>query len=272
MTSVSATESRPALSSNEHRSPARERVVESDSPFWAEHRSRYHFAAQFVARRLVFDIACGAGYGGEILLDSGARVVLGADLAWDGVSAAQRRQLTGFHVMQADGTRLPLASGSVDVVTSFETVEHIPDYASFLSELRRILKTDGVLILSTPNALFTKPVNGVPTNPFHVREFVPNELRAILSVHFRNVELRGQRVAPRFRPCPYWEIDENISNSWVNRVQVNLWKAISRFPRPMRDTCAKFLLGHPLYPGEHDFVFEPEAVESGHVVVALCRP
>src|SRR5207302_1833392 len=96
-----------------------------------------------------------------------------------------------------DGTRLPLRHDSIEVIVSFETLEHVPQFDEFVTELRRVLKADGVLLLSTPNALHTRPLDGKPRNPFHVREFTPNELLALLRGSFRRVQLLGQRTHPR---------------------------------------------------------------------------
>jgi SAM-dependent methyltransferase len=258
--------------SNKVPNSARERVVERGSPFWAEHRSRYHLAADYCAGQVVLDIACGAGYGCALLKESGARCVIGADLAWQAMADSSRSLAPGIQLIQADGTALPLASASVDIVTSFETLEHIPEFARFLQELRRVLKENGLLLLSTPNALTSKPMNGVPRNPFHIREFTPEELLGILQEQFSRVELRGQRVSYRFRPCPYWDGPEPPEKSLTARTKAVIWKLIARLPAPTRETAARALLGHSLYPGEFDFVFEAESTRAGHVLVAICRP
>lgn len=253
-----------------HPGGARERVGKSDSPFWAEHRSRYHFAANYTRDRTVLDIACGAGYGCVLLKENGARNVIGVDLAWEAMAEASPSLLPGIRLLQAEGTLLPLATGSFDVVTSFETIEHVADYDQFLGELHRVLRRDGLLLLSTPNALVSKPVNGVPKNPFHVREFTPEELASALSRHFSRVELRGQRVSETFRPCPYWDGPEPPERSPAMLMKANAWKMIARMPLAIRNTAARALLGHDFYPGQHDFVFEAAQTRSAHVLFALC--
>ena len=260
------------VSHNRVPNSARERVVESGSPFWAEHRSRYHMAAGYCVGRVVLDIACGAGYGCAMLKEAGARSVIGVDLAWQAMADSMRSLAPGIQLIQADGTALPLAAASIDVVTSFETLEHISNCAGFLRELRRVLKPDGLLLLSTPNALTSKPVNGVPRNPFHVREFTPEELLGILQEQFSCVELCGQRVSHRFRPCPYWEGPQPPEQSLTARIKTAVWKLIVRLPASTREVAARSLLGHPLYPGEFDFIFEAQSTRAGHVLVAFCRP
>ena len=96
---------------------------------------------------------------------------------------------------------MPFADESFDGVTSFETLEHLHERSQFLAELRRVLRPGGSLVLSTPNASYTKPVNGKPSNPFHIFEYTPLELRAELEVTQLIVEVlqagsgvRGRRV------------------------------------------------------------------------------
>jgi SAM-dependent methyltransferase len=158
--------------------------VEADrsSPWWAEHRSRYRFAAAFVEGRRVLDIACGTGYGGAILLGAGAQSVVGVDSSPEAVAEATRRQQPGFEAIRADGLDLPFEDGTFDVVVSFETLEHVEEAERFVAELRRVLADGGVLVLSTPNAVHTSQVGGAP-NPFHVREYEPAALGELLRGH-----------------------------------------------------------------------------------------
>ncbi|MDQ3816838.1 MAG: methyltransferase domain-containing protein [Acidobacteriota bacterium] len=242
------------------------------SPWWGEHRSRYHFAGRFVAGQKVLDIACGTGFGGPILLNAKAASVLGIDISREGLEEARRELSDRYYLCQADGTRLPLRDNSIEVITSFETLEHTPFYRELLGEFRRVLMPEGVLILSTPNALYTKPVDGKPLNPFHVREFTPLELREMLSSCFSRVELLGQRTHPRYRICPHWELPENLPRDLASRLKVVAWKVQCRMPEPLREGISRLLWGRSFYPGEHDFIFAPEEVERGHVLVAVCRP
>lgn len=254
--------------------PALERVGadSSSSPIWAEHRSRYKFAAAYVQGATVLDIACGDGWGGPIMLAGGARSVAGVDASPKAVEKARLNRIAGLSIERGDATALPLPNDSIDVAVSFETLEHIEQDERFLEELRRVIGADGLLLLSTPNALHSLPVGGVPRNRFHVREYTPAELGESLRAHFASVELRGQRVHPSLRPCPYWERPEVRSDNLGERSRSLLWKLLTRFPRSRREKAAERLLGHPLFPGEDDFVFDPNDVEGGHVLVAVCRP
>ncbi|MDQ4071218.1 MAG: class I SAM-dependent methyltransferase [Actinomycetota bacterium] len=252
---------------------AHERInVSPDSPWWAEHRSRYHFAVDFCRGKPVLDVACGTGYGAAVLLDAGAAGVMGVDMSLEALAQACAMGRERWGVCQADATVLPLADGAVPVVTSFETIEHLQEPERFVGELRRVLAPDGVLLLSTPNALYTKPVNGKPANPFHVKEFTPAELSSLLAQHFGAVELLGQTPDPRYEVCPYWQLPEHLPTDPLGRLRVISWKVQSRLPAPVRERVSQIVHGRSFFPGEHGFAFTESATETGHVLLAVCRP
>jgi SAM-dependent methyltransferase len=237
-----------------------------------EHGSRYRFAARSVSGRRVLDVACGTGFGAAILLSGGAKSVVGVDLDWDALRQAQSFRSPKYSLCMADAIRLPFVNAAFEVVVSFETLEHIENDEIFVAELRRVLGDRGLLILSTPNALVTRPVDGKPRNPYHIHEYSPDELRALLRRHFTNVELRGQRTDPSYGPCPYWERPESVPQDAGSRTRTALWKALRRLPGGVGERASRLMLGRALYPGETDFSFLPESVEKGHVQVALCSP
>jgi SAM-dependent methyltransferase len=242
----------------------------SDSPWLAEHRSRYLFAGRYVESRTVLDVACGSGFGVPLLLRAGATRVVGVDSSDEALAEATRFANPAVQWLKADATQLPLADKSFDVVTSFETIEHIAEYEIFLKEVKRVIADNGFLILSTPNALHTQPRDGRPQNPFHVQEFTPSELGELLLRHFRDVELFGHRVHPHFRPCPFWESAEQLPRDLLGRFRVLLWKLLNRVPDPLGDPLTHRLWGRALLPGENEFVFRRDEVDSSHVIVAVC--
>src|SRR6266571_163245 len=132
---------------------AEERLAnDPTSELWGEHRSRYRFAAQFAAEKTVLDVASGAGFGLQMLTHAGACPI---GLDYDARALRQVRCLESrARLVRADATRLPFHADSFDLVVSFETVEHVPDAQALVSEIRRVLRPDGRLVLSTPNRAF----------------------------------------------------------------------------------------------------------------------
>ena len=160
---------------------------------WIEHWHRYHFARRWVAGKRVLDVACGEGYGSALLASSAAHVT-GVDIAEAAIEHAKRAYAgvanLAFH--RAPCTALPLEAASIDIAVSFETIEHIAEQPQFLDELARVLKPDGVLLLSCPNKLEYTDKRGF-VNEFHVKELYRAELEELVSARFAHAQWFAQR-------------------------------------------------------------------------------
>lgn len=168
-----------------------------------EHVSRYAFASALVEGRRVLDAGCGCGYGSYHLARSRALSVLGIDVSEEAVRYCEehyRRKNLSFRV--GDVLDTGLEAESFDVVVAFEVFEHLPDPVAFLAEMERLLKPDGVLVLSTPNANTYAAGGEGGKNPFHVTEYTPEEFRDLLGRRFGAIywyaqnRLGGISVAP----------------------------------------------------------------------------
>lgn len=154
----------------------------------AEHEARYRWAAAIARDREVLDAACGVGYGAAILAAAGARRVLGVDVSPRAIVDARQRAGEVAEFALADLRALRLPDSSFDLVCCFEAIEHLPDVAAGLDELCRVVRGDGVLLVSSPN----RDVHP-PGNPFHVHELVPAELERELRRRFAHVRMYRQR-------------------------------------------------------------------------------
>src|SRR5262249_21660776 len=133
-----------------------ERVVPGhvNDDLWAEHLSRYAFAARFAAHSRALDLGCGTGYGAHELART-ARAVFGIDPAPEAIGYANRNFASvNSTFFQASALALPFSSGVFDLVTAFEVIEHLTDWRRLLSEARRVLSPAGVFLVSTPNKLY----------------------------------------------------------------------------------------------------------------------
>ncbi len=168
-------------------------LPEVRGPIWFEHWHRYAAVAPLAKGKRVLDAACGEGYG-SYLLARGARAVTGIDVSEEAIEHARSRYaLANLTFTPASVTALPLPAASVDLVVSFETIEHLMAQREMLAEFRRVLTPDGVLVISSPN----RPVyneGGAAENHYHVRELDREELRAVLAPGFPVQAWFAQRV------------------------------------------------------------------------------
>lgn len=150
------------------------------------HKERYNFAANYVSGKIVVDIACGTGYGTEILKIYGkAEKVIGVDIDTQAIEyAILKYKSPEVNFICASGAETGLDEASIDVVVSFETIEHVPDDKELLKEFIRILKPGGILICSTPN--------NWPLTAFHVRNYDRKSFEEILNIGFTDITLYNQ--------------------------------------------------------------------------------
>jgi len=208
-----------------------ERVVPGKTPYtvYQEHINRYVFASKYIKNKIILDVASGTGYGSYYLIKNGAKKVIGVDISSDAINYAKnvyKKQNLNF--IQGDSINLPFRDESFDVITSFETIEHIKEYDKFLKECRRVLKNDGLFICSTPNKKVYSPYAKLTLNPFHIKEFFPEEFYRILNRHFRNTKLYGQKNVSLIKKrifnigkrvlsiIPKGEIIERVIKKYIN--------------------------------------------------------
>ncbi|MDW7671077.1 MAG: class I SAM-dependent methyltransferase [Bacillota bacterium] len=160
-----------------------------------EHIARYEFAAK-TARGRILDLGCGVGYGTEILLDSQEAdeisQVVGVDI--DAESIEYARDMYGyrradFRVADIRDATLPAQLGQFDTIICFEVIEHMKEEAAVISNIIRMLKPKGKLIISTP---FGKGKGKPCSCPYHVHQYTENEFLEMLQTYF-DVDLYVQR-------------------------------------------------------------------------------
>ncbi|MFI4957138.1 MAG: class I SAM-dependent methyltransferase [Gammaproteobacteria bacterium] len=158
-----------------------------------EHTHRYLLAREFVHGKKVLDIASGEGYGSNFLSEV-AESVIGVDIAEDAVNFAnQQYKKPGIEFRVGSCSTIPLENGSVDVVVSFETIEHHDEHEAMMAEIKRVLRPNGLLIMSSPDRHEYSDVPG-NKNPFHVKELYQHEFEQLLNAYFAHAKLFGQRV------------------------------------------------------------------------------
>lgn len=173
--------------------PALERMVperDKGAAFFYEHILRYLFSCEFTKGKVVLDAGCGSGYGSFIIGSNGkARIVKGIDRSEDAIkNAKQKYKSANVDYLQDDVEKLEsIADKSVNVVVSFEVLEHLSDQNNFVKTIKRVLKNEGLFIVSTPNKQ-----NYPPGNQFHTKELSLTEFKFLLKKYFKNIKILHQ--------------------------------------------------------------------------------
>ena len=158
-----------------------------------EHIHRYLVAKEIIKGGTALDLACGSGYGANILAEV-AKKVIGVDVSEEAISLAKSlypKPNLEFRKAPCENTRI--RKGSVDFITSFETIEHIDDPALLLDEVNRLLKAKGILIISSPNKLEYTDKLGT-RNDYHKKELYHEEFTQMLSDRFKYCVFGMQRL------------------------------------------------------------------------------
>ena len=230
-----------------------------------EHLHRYLLARSICRGLDVLDVASGEGYGSSFLAQT-ANTVVGVEIDRVSLEHAQASYIANnLTFMWGDARRLPLANDSVDVVVSFETIEHFYEHNQFLAEVRRVLRPGGRLLISSPDRDVYSPA-GAPPNPYHVHELSKSEFTALLKSHFKNFALLGQRpiLGSALVVEDVFGLDTEVSTVTFERRGDDKFEASKGLPRAVYllavasdDPCAG--IPNSLYIDNH--TVEPETTD-----------
>ena len=171
--------------------------VTEENYWYRRHLAVYEWIAARVAGLRVVDLACGEGYGSDVLAGSAAAVV-GVDAnpeAHEHARLRYRRPNLRFERDLVESFAEPC-----DAVVFLQTIEHVQDADAILEHFRAMLEPGGVAYVSTPTLLTLAPAGAEKSdNPWHVREYRAEEFRRLCAAHFPRVELLGLFHARKLR-------------------------------------------------------------------------
>lgn len=150
----------------------------------AIHIARYAVAKSACKGLRVLDIACGEGYGSYLMAARwGAERVLGVDISQEAIVSAKKFhnapniQFETISVYDLDKLVEP---GSIDLIVSLETIEHLDNVPQFLRQIRRAGSANATFIISCPNDYHYYPEEGTG-NPYHFRKYHSQEFIDLVS-------------------------------------------------------------------------------------------
>jgi ubiquinone/menaquinone biosynthesis C-methylase UbiE len=171
-----------------------ERLTTGVFEYWSlEHLHRYAIAMSLVQGKKVLDIASGEGYGTH-LLSKKALTIVGVDISETAVRyATNKYQKPNLSFRTGSASFIPLEDNSVNVVVSFETIEHHDEHDKMMQEIKRVLAPGGLIIISSPDRKFYSDIPNY-RNPYHVKELYAFEFEQLIAKYFSNTVFFKQKT------------------------------------------------------------------------------
>lgn len=193
-----------------------ERSVRNHNAFLSARYEMIRRLAGPLSGSLVLDMGCGDGVLSHILHGSGAELI-GVDIEPDALviakrQFAQRSKQAGF--ASASAYALPFGDSTFDVVASSDVIEHVQQPERMLGEMKRVLKANGRIVISTP-IRYTEHC----LDPLHVHEYYPDEFQQLLERFFKDVTVNQSH--PLAEKALY-EKRSRLFGKRVHRVLANL--------------------------------------------------
>ena len=164
--------------------------VPEENYWFQRHVAVYAWVAAHVAGKRVVDMGSGEGYGADLLAGAGAASVVGVEANPDAFEHARLRYRRTN--LRFERSMVEVYAEPCDAIVFLQTIEHVQDPDAVLEHFKAMLAPGGVVFVSTPNVLTLAPP-GEPRsgNPWHVREYRPDEFASLCVAHFAHVELLG---------------------------------------------------------------------------------
>ena len=159
-----------------------------------EHKPRYGYASRLTSGQNVLDFGCGTGYGARFLAET-AQSVLAVDIDETALNYAKSsHQADNLKFVRNADLAASLGAEQFDLITCFEVIEHITatQQKELLNNFQRLLKPDGILLISTPNPAVTALYGD---NPYHLHEMQHDEFTALLREIFPHVQMFRQNIS-----------------------------------------------------------------------------
>jgi SAM-dependent methyltransferase len=175
--------------------------VPAENYWYRRHLAVYEWIGARVIGQRVLDMACGEGYGSEVL-SRGAASVVGVDANPDAFEHARLRYTRQNLTFERGMVETHGAAGGrvYDAVVFLQTIEHVQDPAAVLRHFRSLLAPGGAVYVSTPNLLTLAPPGAAKSdNPWHVKEYRAAEFEQLCRDVFARVRMLGLFHARRLR-------------------------------------------------------------------------
>ncbi len=228
--------------------------VPAENYWYRRHLAVYEWIGARVIGGRVIDMACGEGYGSEILA-RGAGSVLGVDANPDAHEHARLRYTRQNLRFERGMVEIHGEPGVYDAVVFLQTIEHVQDPVAVLEHFRSLLAPGGVLYVSTPNLLTLAPSGAAKSdNPWHIKEYRADEFAQLCRRVFADVQVLGLFHARKLRLH-----EVALARGW-DTVHARLG-----LTRLFYDRFTPAI-------SSRDFALRPEGLDEALDFLAVCRP
>lgn len=192
--------------------------ISSDNPIHQRLFKAYVIARDFV-RGDVLEVGCGEGRGISILMER-ANSFTAVDKLEDVMHDLRTKYPSGKFLSMNIPPLHELKDNAYDSIVSFQVIEHIEDDKLFLKEIHRVLKPGGIALITTPNHSMS-----LSRNPWHIREYLPEQLKSLAESVFQTVQLKG--ITGNVKVMDYYEQNKKF----VKRItQFDIFNLQNRLP------------------------------------------
>ncbi len=252
-----------------------ERVIPNVSAnfLFKEALARYEFAKKVMHSKKkkdakILDLGCGTGYGSALLSENGA--VVGMDRNRKAIAYATKRYGRKAQFKLGNVEEFKIYLGLFDVISAFEIIEHLKNPRAFLKNACKSLRSNGIMILSTPNAV-SHP--NTPKSPYHEKEYTKREFEKLLNSFFSHVEMYGQVKNKNAKKALSSFMDsQKKRQEFVNK---DTWGIRKLIPKSVKEKIWKYM--GSLYgrkPQDNletrDFPIKKENVPNAEYFIAVC--
>ena len=172
--------------------------VPEENYWYQRHLVVYEWIARRTAGLRVVDMACGEGYGSDVLARGGAASVVGVDANPEAHEHAKLRYVRPN--LRYERNLVETFDEPCDAVVFLQTIEHVRNPDEVLERFKALVGPRGVVYVTTPNVLTLAPAGAEKSgNPWHVKEYRPEEFRNLCEAHFSQVEVLGLFHARKLR-------------------------------------------------------------------------
>ncbi|CEA12804.1 class I SAM-dependent methyltransferase [Methanobacterium formicicum] len=193
---------------------------------YLRHFKAYQFAKDYIKNKNILEVGCGNGYGTHYLA-SYAKKISAIDISEQNIQYCKENySKSNIEYIMGNGIDLPFEKNTFDTIISFQVIEHIsPKLVHlYLKEIKRVLKEDGIFILTTPNKKLRLLPFQKPWNPEHMIEYNNKEIEKLVKPYFDETKIYGLCASEDIFSIEYNRVKQSYLRIFLINPAVSIFK------------------------------------------------